>query len=55
MRSIELIIGPEGDFSKKEYDLLKKNNVQPFNLGQRRLRSETASIAALSILNAHME
>lgn len=55
MRSIELIIGPEGDFSKKEYDLLKKNNVQPFNLGQRRLRSETASVAALSILNAHME
>ncbi len=55
MRYIELIIGPEGDFSKKEYDLLKKNNVQFFNLGQRRLRSETASLAALSILNAHIE
>ena len=55
MRDVELIIGPEGDFSKKEYELLKKNKVQSFNLGQRRLRSETASLASLSILNSYME
>jgi 16S rRNA (uracil1498-N3)-methyltransferase len=55
MRDVELIIGPEGDFSKKEYELLNKNKVQSFNLGQRRLRSETASLASLSILNSYME
>jgi 16S rRNA (uracil1498-N3)-methyltransferase len=55
IRNVELIIGPEGDFSKKEYDLLKINKVRTFNLGKRRLRSETASLASLSILNSYME
>ena len=55
MGIVELIIGPEGDFSKKEYDLLKINKVRTFNLGKRRLRSETASLASLSILNSYME
>jgi len=51
---LHLIIGPEGDFSDHEYELMYKHKVQFFNLGQRRLRSETASLASLSILNEIM-
>jgi len=54
-KSIQIIIGPEGDFSKREYDLMQDHDIQFFNLGQRRLRSETANLATLSILNEFME
>ena len=50
-KSLILIIGPEGDFSNKEIELLKENKVDMFNLGPRRLRSETAAFKAISILN----
>tara|TARA_B100000214_G_C23771700_1_gene537064 strand:+ start:450 stop:605 length:156 start_codon:yes stop_codon:yes gene_type:complete len=46
-----LLIGPEGDFSSNEIELLKEKEVELFNLGNRRLRSETAAIAAVAILN----
>jgi len=46
-----LLIGPEGDFSSKEIKILKENKVEFFNLGTRRLRSETAAIKAVSVLN----
>lgn len=48
-----LLVGPEGDFSKEEIDLLKDHNVNFINLGKRRLRSETAVIAALSQINLY--
>lgn len=48
---ILLIVGPEGDFSKEEIDFLKTNNANLINLGNRRLRSETAVITALSQIN----
>ena len=48
---ILLIVGPEGDFSKKEIELFKSHDAKFINLGNRRLRSETAVITALSQLN----
>ena len=48
-----LLIGPEGDFSLKERDLLKNmNNCIPISLGQNILRSETAAVVGLAILNS---
>lgn len=41
-----ILIGPEGDFSVKEIDFALKNNWQPVTLGNTRLRTETAAIAA---------
>ncbi|WP_375239330.1 16S rRNA (uracil(1498)-N(3))-methyltransferase [Aurantibacter sp.] len=41
-----ILIGPEGDFSKKEIDLALKHNFIPVTLGETRLRTETAAIVA---------
>lgn len=51
--NVLLLIGPEGDFSKEEISFLKEKEVTFINLGNRRLRSETAVIAALSQLNLY--
>jgi len=49
--NIGILIGPEGGFEEEEVEELKTfKNVQVISLGKRILRSETASIAALSIL-----
>ena len=50
-KSLHIVIGPEGDFSEVETKLLTKNNVLPVSLGPRRLKSETAVITALAVLN----
>lgn len=47
-----LIIGPEGDFSEKEREqILFFDEVQPIKINENILRSETAVISALSIIN----
>lgn len=47
-----LIIGPEGDFSEKEREqILFFDGVQPIKINENILRSETAVISALSIIN----
>ena len=47
-----VIIGPEGDFSEGERrEILKFNVVQPIKINENILRSETAVISALSIIN----
>jgi len=47
-----IIIGPEGDFSEKEREeILKFNGVQPIKINENILRSETAVISAISIVN----
>ena len=47
-----VIIGPEGDFSEVEREeILKFNGVQPIKINENILRSETAVISALSIIN----
>ncbi len=46
---ILLLIGPEGDFSRKELELAFLRNYIPVSLGHSRLRTETAGIAAAVI------
>ena len=47
-----VIIGPEGDFSENErQEILKFKGVQPIKINENILRSETAVISALSIIN----
>jgi len=51
-REFYLLVGPEGDFSLKERDLLNSlSNCIPISLGQNILRSETAAVVGLTILN----
>ncbi len=47
-----VIVGPEGDFSEEEREeILKFNDVQPIKINENILRSETAVISVLSIIN----
>jgi 16S rRNA (uracil1498-N3)-methyltransferase len=47
-----IIIGPEGDFSESERDeILSFNSVQAIKINENILRSETAVISAISIVN----
>jgi 16S rRNA (uracil1498-N3)-methyltransferase len=47
-----LLVGPEGDFSSKERMQIKKDKrFKNFSLGKNILRSETAAIASLVLLN----
>ena len=48
--SIVFMVGPEGGFSEKEMALALNHAFIPVNFGQRILRTETAPIVALSIL-----
>ncbi len=51
-KPIALLIGPEGDFSEKERTkILDFEGVQPIKLNDNILRSETAVISSLSIIN----
>ena len=47
---VNLLIGPEGDFSSSEIATAISNNYTPIQLGPTRLRTETAGIFALSVL-----
>ncbi|MDD5495638.1 MAG: 16S rRNA (uracil(1498)-N(3))-methyltransferase [Candidatus Omnitrophica bacterium] len=48
---IAIAIGPEGDFTPGEVGSAIENNFKPVSLGSRVLKSDTAAVAALSILN----
>jgi 16S rRNA (uracil1498-N3)-methyltransferase len=48
--SIVFMVGPEGGFSEKEMVLASNSAFIPVNFGERILRTETASIVALSIM-----
>lgn len=53
---VGVMIGPEGGFSEKEIELVKnENNAEIISLGKRILRTETASITALSMLMLYAE
>jgi 16S rRNA (uracil1498-N3)-methyltransferase len=41
-----ILIGPEGDFTAEEIQLALNNNFKPLTLGNTRLRTETAALAA---------
>jgi len=49
-RAILLLIGPEGGFSDGEVALCRQHGVQTVSVGPRILRTETAALAALSIV-----
>ena len=47
-----ILIGPEGDFSPSERELILKNSaVKPFTISKNILRSDTAVISASSLVN----
>lgn len=48
-----ILIGPEGDFTKEELNLLKEKNYQQVSLGNSRLRTETAGLVAITLLNCN--
>ena len=47
-----LLIGPEGGFSEREYDDAAISGFEAVTLGPRILRTETAAVAAIAILQA---
>lgn len=49
-QKIYAIVGPEGGFTEEEIQLAKDEGFVPVKLGQRILRTETAAIALMSIL-----
>jgi len=49
-QNIKVLIGPEGDFTKQELDLSIQKGFSPIKIGPRILRTETAPISILSIL-----
>lgn len=49
--AVAIWIGPEGDFTDAEYAALLAAGVRPVSFGRLVLRSETAALHALSILN----
>jgi 16S rRNA (uracil1498-N3)-methyltransferase len=48
--SIACLVGPEGDFSRKERASLREAGAIPVNLGAHVMRSETAAIFLMSVL-----
>lgn len=47
---VAVLIGPEGSFTDREVEAARQNGFQPLELGARILRTETACIAAASLL-----
>ena len=50
-----MFIGPEGGFEEDEVKQAAETGAVPVTLGKRILRTETAGLAALSILMYHLE
>jgi len=46
-----VLIGPEGDFSEEEVKLAEANGFQPISLGASRLRTETAALVSVHLMN----
>jgi 16S rRNA (uracil1498-N3)-methyltransferase len=48
--SVQILIGPEGDFTKEEIEAATSHNFIPVGLGENRLRTETAGVVAATFL-----
>lgn len=48
--SISLLVGPEGGWDEVEVETIRNAGFQPWQLGPRILRTETAPVAALAVL-----
>lgn len=51
-QAMTLMIGPEGGFSEAEEQLAIRHGALAMSMGPRVLRTETAGLAAIAILNA---
>lgn len=49
---IRLFIGPEGDFSEEEWSLMHQKDFVFVNLGNFRLRTETAGMVGVTLINS---
>ena len=49
-KSIQIIIGPEGDFTENEVNYALSKSAIPVSLGENILRTETATISALAVV-----
>jgi 16S rRNA (uracil1498-N3)-methyltransferase len=50
-KDVLILIGPEGDFSNREIESAKECNFTAVNLGNSRLRTETAAVVACHTIN----
>ena len=50
-RDTLILIGPEGDFSSEEVKLALSQGFQGVSLGKSRLRTETAALVAVHLMN----
>jgi len=53
--SVCVWVGPEGDFTPAEYNAIRASGALPITLGPLVLRSETAAIYCLSIINYELQ
>lgn len=53
--SVTIAIGPEGDFTREEAGTAKEAGFKPVSLGPRVLKSDTAALAAIAIINYEFE
>ena len=54
-KTASIWIGPEGDFSPGEMELILSSGALPVTLGSLVLRSDTAAIYSLSVLNYELQ
>jgi len=54
-KSVLILIGPEGDFTPAEVALAKSSGCRPITLGPIILRTETAAIYCVSVLNHELQ
>ncbi len=54
-QSVAVFIGPEGGFEREEVKMALEVRAKPVTLGRRILRTETAALAALSVLMFELE
>lgn len=54
IKTVGVFIGPEGGFSEQEIELANNYDIVPVGLGKRILRTETAAVAALSVIMYEM-
>ena len=50
--NVIILIGPEGDFTDEEVSWAESNGFKPVTLGETRLRTETAAVAAVAYIHA---
>jgi 16S rRNA (uracil1498-N3)-methyltransferase len=54
-KSVSVAIGPEGDFTREEIDAFESAGALPITLGALVLRTETAAIYCLSVINYELQ